>query len=409
MAENTSPMRWKRTFAVIYSGQTVSLIGSSAVQFALIWWMASESGSAIVLSLAGLFAFLPMLFVGPFAGVFVDRLRLKNVIIFADAFSGLCAALFALLFLFGTPSYFLAYLVLFLRGLGGAFHSPAIQKAIPMLVPADELMRANGFAQFLQSGAFMLGPVIGAALYAAIPLWMVMLTDTLGALAACLTVAAIKIPDPPRENTETPHMWREMKEGAKTLFALRKLFVVTIASTLCMVAFLPLSSLYPLMTSNYLHGTAWHAGIIEFVYAAGMMLAALLVGAHGEVKNKFRMIHASLFLLGLSTLLCGVLPGDIRYFWLFAVLCAIMGASGNLYNIPYMAYAQQNVAPEAMGRVFSLMGSLMSLAMPVGLLIAGPVAQSMGVAFWFLVSGALVAGVALISAVVTKNMEHVRQ
>ncbi len=397
---------WKRVFATFTAGQALSLIGSSAVQFALIWWLATESGSAIVLSISGLAAFLPTILIGPFAGVWVDRLKLKHTIIYADAFMGVCAAVLAGLFYLGQGSYLLVYAALFLRGLGGAFHMPAVQKAIPMIAPQDQLMRVNGVMQFLHSGAFMLGPVIGAAMYAALPLWLILLTDTLGALLACVATGAIAIPDPPRQHVETPHMWREMKAGAKTLYSMRRMFIVTVTSILCMVAFMPMSSLYPLMTSDYFKGTAWHAGIVEFVFAAGMMAAAALVSARGEVKDKFRMIHLSLLLLGLTSLLCGILPPDMRYFWAFAVVCAFMGASGNLYNIPYMAYMQQNVPPEEMGRVFSLIMSLSSLAMPLGLLIAGPVSEAKGVAFWFLVSGIFMMAVTLLSMVLTAGMKE---
>ena len=397
--------RWKQVFALFTSGQALSLIGSSAVQFALIWWLATESGSAIVLSISGLAAFLPGIFIGPFAGVWVDRLKLKNVIIYADAFMGVCAAILAAFFYMGHGSYLLVYIALFLRGLGGAFHMPAVQKAIPMIAPQDQLMRVNGIMQFLQSGAFMLGPVIGAAMYAALPLWLILLTDLLGAVLACTATGIVAIPDPPREHQEAPHMWAEMKAGAKTLYSMRRMFIVTVASILCMVAFMPMSSLYPLMTSSYFQGTAWHAGVVEFVFAAGMMAAAGLVSARGEVKDKFRMIHLSLLLLGLTSLLCGLVPADMAYFWVFAVLCAFMGASGNLYNIPYMAYMQQNVPPEEMGRVFSLIMSLSSLAMPLGLLIAGPVSEKEGVAFWFLISGVFMMAVTVVSMLLTARMK----
>ena len=68
---------WKKRFFIITSGQAVSMIGSGAVQFALIWWLTNESKSSMILSIAGLFAFLPQAILGPFAGVWVDRLNRK--------------------------------------------------------------------------------------------------------------------------------------------------------------------------------------------------------------------------------------------------------------------------------------------------------------------------------------------
>ena len=72
--------RLSRGFVAITAGQAVSLIGSSAAQFALIWWLTTETGSALVLSVAGLVAFLPQMLIGPFAGVWIDRLKRKSVI-----------------------------------------------------------------------------------------------------------------------------------------------------------------------------------------------------------------------------------------------------------------------------------------------------------------------------------------
>lgn len=398
---NSIKNRWKRNFFIIISGQTISLIGSAAVQFSLIWWITSETSSALMLSFAGLAAFLPQLVLGPFAGVWVDRLKRKTVIIGADLFIAFAAAVFALMFLFGSPPYWSACLVIGIRAVGGVFHTPAIQAAVPLLVPQEQLFRANGWNQFLQSGAYMLGPVLGAALYGALPLPVIMLTDVIGAAAAAGCVAAIGIAEPPKEQHEASNALLEMKEGILILLKDRRICILTLAVTLCMIFYLPLSSLYPLMISVHFSGTAWHASIIEFIYSAGMMLCAIIISAYGEIKNKFRLIHISLIGFGIVNLACGMLPADISFFWIFAVLCALMGAAGNLYNIPYLTYLQQTVPPEAQGRVFSFIGSLMCLAMPLGLAVAGPVAQAYGVSAWFIVSGLAMLVIMTVSAVMT--------
>ena len=392
---------WKRGFLTIATGQTVSLIGSSAVQFALIWWLSSETASPMMLSLAGLFAFLPQLILGPFVGVWVDRLKRKNVIISADLFMGLVATVFAALFLFGQPPYWSACVVLGIRSVGNVFHTPAIQAAIPMLVPKEQLVKANGWSQFMQSGAFMLGPVLGAAMYAALPLPVILLSDLIGAIAASVTVAVVKIPELKHNAKETPHFFREMKEGLLVFVQDRRLCIVTFAAMVGMIFYMPLSSYYPLMTSDYFQATAWHASIVELGYAAGMMLCAVLVSAFGKIKNKFLIIHLGFLGLGLSSMLGGVLPPTMGWFWVFAVLCTLMGASGNLYNIPYVAYMQETVPHEAQGRAFSVLGSMMSFTMPLGLLIAGPVAEKYGVALWFFISGSAFLLVTLVSAVLT--------
>jgi MFS transporter, DHA3 family, macrolide efflux protein len=392
--------KWKRDFFTVVGGQTVSLLGSSAVQFALIWWLASETGSALMLSLAGLLVFLPQFFLGPFAGVWIDRLKRKNVIIAADLFTGLAAAAFALSFLIWNPPYWLACVVIGVRAIATVFHMPALQAAMPLLVPKEELLRANGWSQFLQSGAFMIGPILGAAMYAAWPMPAILLSDLIGAIIASAAIATVNMPEIAAAR-EKRHFFNEVKEGVKVFFKDRRLFIVTTAATACMVFFLPLAIFYPLMTSDYFKATAWHAGLVEFLYAAGMMFGAAAIAKLGAIKDKLGAVHAGLFALGLTSLFCGLLPQTMAGFWIFAALCLAMGASGNLFNIPYTAYMQETIPPSTQGRAFSFIGSLMSVTMPIGLIVAGPAAERYGVIFWFLVAGAAMMAITAISALAT--------
>ncbi len=379
--------KWEKDFLIIAIGEAISEIGSYAVQFSLIWWIASKTSSPVLLALSGLLAFLPQLFLGPFAGVWIDRLKRKTVIIFADLFIGVVATVYAILFLFGSPPYWSAYAVLGIRAIANVFYTPAVQSVIPMLVPKQGLIRANGWNQFMQSGALMLGPVLGAAMYAVLPLPVILLSDLVGALVASTSIGIIKIPELKREQHQVPNFMKEMKEGFSTFVQDKKLLIVTLAAAIGMIFYMPLSSFFPLMTSDYFHATAWQAGIVQFGYAGGMMICSILVGKYGTIKNKLLAVHIGLLGLGLTAFLCGILPQTNTAFWIYVVLCMLMGASGNLYNIPYVAYMQETIPKEAHGRAFSVMSSLMSATMPLGLVIAGAVAEINGVASWFFITG----------------------
>ena len=84
--------------------------------------------------------------------------------------------------------------VLCARGVGNTFQQPAIQSIIPQLVPSEQLIKANGWTQLMTSGSFILGPVIGAALYAAAPMYVILLTDVIGAAFASGALALVKVP-----------------------------------------------------------------------------------------------------------------------------------------------------------------------------------------------------------------------
>ena len=397
--------KWKQRFFTIAVGQAASLVGSSAVQFALIWWMAKETASPMMMSMAGLVAFLPQLLLGPFAGVWIDRCKRKHVVILADLFIGLVAAGFALYFMAGNPPVWTVCLVLGVRAVGGVFHTPAIQALIPMLVPQDNLMKANGWTQFMQSGAYMLGPVLGAFLFGAFSMPVILATDLLGALIACGTVAVTKIQEPERTNAQLPNFIREFKEGAAVYRAHPRLLHILINAAVCMVFFLPLSALYPLMSSDHFGVNAFHAGIVEFSYAGGMMVTALLIGQLLKSQNRLGMSRFGLLGLAAATMVCGLLSTSYFAFWVFTLLCLLMGGFSNLYGLPLITYMQENIQPDALGRAFSLMGSVLSLAMPVGLLMSGPFAERFGVDFWFLISGAVMLAVTIVMALLDRRPE----
>ncbi len=383
--------KWKRAFFTIAIGQTASLVGSSAVQFALIWWLAIQTDSPLIMSMAGLAAFLPQFLLGPFAGVFIDRLRKKDVVIFADLFIGLVSGAFALYFGIADPEYWIVFIILGIRGIGGVFHTPAIQALIPRLVPAEELMKANGWSQFMQSGAFMLGPVIGGIMYGTLPMPVILLTDLLGAVIASVTVACVKIKEDTKADKAQTAFLKELKEGAAVFKESRILRSILITTFISMLFFMPLSSLYPLMTSSYFKLSSIYGSLIEFLYAFGMLIISLIIGRAGAKHNKIKLVYLGLLILGLTSLICGILPSEpIGYFWVFAAVCLLMGVGANFYGIPLISYMQETIAPELMGRAFSLWGTILSVTMPLGLLISGPFSEKYGVAFWFFVSGAVI-------------------
>lgn len=382
--------QWRKKYLTILSGQTVSLIGSSAVQFSLIWWLTNESKSAIMLSLAGLFAFLPQMFLGPFVGVWLDRLKRKYVVICADLFMGLVALVLSLWFLIGNPGFVVVIVALFLRSLANVFHTPSIQAIVPLLVPEEELVKANSWNQFLQSGAFMLGPVLGAAMFAVLPLWVILLTDLIGALAASFTLWIVDVPNIPRSEESMQHYFKELKDGFAVFKADPPLLVVMLFSFFIMAFYLPLGTLFPLMTNVHFELSAWFASVVEFSYAVGMMISAFLIGMKKTWREKLLAAQLSVVGLGITFIGSGLAPATITGYWIFVFFCILMGAMGNLYNIPFTAYLQETIAPEKLGRVFSLFGSVMSAAMPVGLIIAGPMSEKLGIAMWFLLSGIFV-------------------
>ena len=385
--------KWKRDFILVALGQAVSMLGSHGVQFALIWWLAEKTSSPLMLGIAGIVACLPMVLLSPLAGIAADRCSRKFISVFSDMAMGTIALLYAIgLSLFELPVW-TALIMLCARGVGSAFQQPAVQSIIPQLVPKDQLVKTNGWMQLLSSGSFLLGPVIGASLYAVFPLSVVLLSDVIGAALASIALGVVKVPSLLKQtNSAKGSLGAEIKEGIGVFRSDRRLFYLVFAEALCMFFYAPLASFYPLMTSDYFHRSAMYGSAVELSFAIGMILTSLFFAFGCQVKRKIRVSFLGLWAMGVMSAVCGIIPPtDIGWFC-FAAACAGLGAAGNIHAIPLTAYIQETVASDKMGRAFSVLTLISSAAMPIGLLFSSPIAERVGVSAWFFISGICMLG-----------------
>lgn len=398
-------LKWKKSFYTIWSGQAVSLVTSAVLQMAMIFYLTEKTGSAMVLSIASLVAFLPYALLGPAIGVLVDRYDRKKIMVGADLIIAAAGAVLAVVSLYIELQVWMVMVVLFIRSLGTAFHSSALSAVTPILVPEKELTKCAGYSQSLQSISYVISPVAAAFLYSVWELNTIIALDIVGAVIASITVGLVHIPKLPvnqEENIQANFM-EEMEAGFFVLRENKGLFALLLVGTLYMLVYMPINALYPLMSMEYFAGTPMHISITEMAYAIGMLLGGLLLGMLGSIKNRVRLIIISIFVMGGSLTISGLLPPNGFIF--FVVCCGIMGLSVPFYSAVQTALFQEQIQPEYLGRVFSLTGSIVSLAMPLGLILSSLFADKVGVNYWFLISGVLI----IIIAAVYLMIPSIRQ
>ena len=379
--------KWKSQFIVVALGQAISMLGSQGVQFALIWWLAEKTSSPLMLGISGIVAYLLMSLFSPIAGIAADRYNRKFISIFSDMTMGMIALIYAVLLFFLDLPVWTVFVMLCVRGIGSTFQQPAIQSIIPQLVPKDQLVKTNGWMQLLNSGSFLLGPVIGASLYAIFPMSVVLMSDVVGAILASVALAVVKIPKLEKTENEKQRFVTEIKEGLQVFREDKKLFYIVIAEALCMFFYAPLSSFYPLMTSDYFDLSAMYGSAVELSFAIGMIVSSLLFSSVLKVERKIRVSFIGLLGMGIASVICGVIPPVYIGWFFFAASCMCLGVAENVHTIPLTAYIQETVAPKKMGRAFSVLTLISSVPMPVGLLFSSPIAEKVGVNVWFFISG----------------------
>lgn len=389
---------WKRSFFTIWAGQAISLITSAVLQMAIIWYLTDTTGSAMVLSMATMVGFLPQAILGTVIGVWVDRWNRKLVMIGADLIVAAAGAALALVALTIDLPIWVVMLVLFIRSVGTAFHTPALSAVTPLLVPEDQLTKCAGYSQSVQSVSYILSPAIGAYLYATWELNQIIAIDIIGAIIAAITVSIVAIPKQMKKDESVKsNFFGEAKEGYRIFKESKGLFALLWIGALYMFVFMPINALFPLMSMSYFGGTATHASIVEIVFAAGMLVGGLLLGIWGGFKNRARSITFSIALMGISLFVSGLLP--VNGFLVFVLCSTLMGFSSPFYSGVQMALIQEKIEPEYLGRVFGLLGSIMSFAMPIGLIMSGIFADQIGINTWFMLSGICVIGIAILCVV----------
>ncbi len=380
------PDRALRPFFVLWTGQALSLVGSQAAQFALVWWLTAETGSAAVLATATLCALLPGALLGPFFGALVDRWDRKRIMLVADAVVAAASAGLGLLFLaeLARVEHVLALVVVL--ALGGAFHGPAMTASTSLMVPQEHLVRIQGLNQALQGGQLVLSAPLGATLFALLPMAAVMAVDVVTALFAIVPLVFIRVPRPPRtgevRTTSLSSTLADVRAGLRYLASRSghtALLGLAAIVNLCMV---PAFTLLPLLVVER-QGGAVQLAWLSSLLGIGTIAGGTALGIWGGFKTRMHTSFAALVGVGLATLVLG----SADSFGLMIAAIAGVGLLIPMVNGPIMAVLQTTVAPDFQGRVFTLYASIATIAAPLGLVLAAPVADGLGVRTWYAAGG----------------------
>ncbi len=390
---------WKRVFAAVWTGQAFSLLSSQIVQFAIIWWLTYTTDSAAVLSVASLLGFIPQIIIGPIAGIFVDRWNRKWTMIIADGGIAVSTLLLAIYFGMGGSALWPVYVALTVRSVGSAFHWPAMESSIALLVPEGFLTRAAGINTMLYSLSAIFGQGAGALAMSVWPIHGVLLLDVFGAIIANGILAAMPIPEPERDAREqnAPNVFREFVAGWKALTGDRKLLIFTLACAAMGVFEAPPTSFTPLLITRHYQGGAVELGVVNAALGVGTLLGSIILSAWGGFKNKMMTVATAVLITGSSFFIMGLLPGSA--FYGLVGMTVFLGISGAFFYGPFMALFQSRIPAAMQGRVLSMVQSLLWIASPLGLAVAGPLADRISIPFWYVVCGGMIILLGLFSLI----------
>ncbi|MBX3010279.1 MAG: MFS transporter [Caldilineaceae bacterium] len=401
---------WQRFFFIFWGAQAISLIGSNLAQFAITWWITKATGSATVLATATLFAVLPSVLLGPLAGVLVDRWNRRAIIMVADSVGAVGAAILMWLFWADAIQIWHLYAITFIRSLAGTFHFAAVQASTTLMVPNEQLARIAGLNQTIQGINMVVAPPLGALLLELLSLSGMMAIDVVTALIAVGLVFTVIIPQPPvrAQTAESHSILVDLHMGLRYIWQWSGLLWAICLGSFLNFLLSPAFSLLPILVTDHFNGDAFQFATLNTALGLGVIGGGLLLTLWGGFKRRIYTATAGIIGMAFGTLLLAIAPAD--GYWLAVAGTAIFGLLNPMTNGPFMAIMQSAVAPEMQGRFFTVMNTLSQGMTPLGLLLAGPLADAYGVQIWFLIGtlGLIVIGILFLCIPALRNLEDHR-
>ena len=387
---------WSCRFWVIFGGQSLSLVGSALTQFVLLWWITDTHGSMRDLALAGVFALLPQAILAPLGGALADRYSRRWLMIIADLISALCMLVLIVLFAVQQVVLWHVYTMLALRSAMQAIQAPAASASVSQLVPVHFLARAAGLSQMMQSLTVIAAAPLGASVLAYLPLQWALAIDVATAVIGILPLLYWPIPQPvlAAQDYATPakQIWHDLRDGVRTTWSqagLRHLFGLI---ALVVLIVMPSMTLLPLLVKQYFAGGAAQVAVMESCAGIGMLLAAALVTLR-PLRQHLLWLLSGLAASCASLALTALTP--CNWFEVATLCWSISGLTYVLGITPLTVILQHQIAPDMQGRVLALLQSMSAFAGPIGLLLAAPLGELLGVRMLFITVGCAGAAVCL--------------
>ncbi|NIU39453.1 MFS transporter [Candidatus Bathyarchaeota archaeon] len=364
------------SYLTLWSGQLISLLGSSIASFVIIWWITLETESPLYLAVASFAGLAPLVILMPFAGVLVDRWSRKAMIGVVDLLQAVATVALILLFWLNIVSIWLVLGLLTLRGIFQAFHNPAASAIVPLMVPREKLSRMNGVNYLLSGATTLVGPVVAALLLEVWRIDQILWIDAATFIIAVIPLLIIKIPSVRTNQDKDPtrsSFKKDFGEGLAFIKNARGLLPFIVLATALNFLLTPLSTLMPYYVRFDHLGDAPDLALVMAFFQGGILAGGLLMSVIKGFKRKMVAIVFSVYVIFLGYAVVALTPTGL--FWFMAVGGLIIGCCLPIANVSIQTIIQTVVPLKMLGRINSVIGALASAASPFGMILSGIIVE----------------------------------
>jgi len=394
--EESSILESKRKFRhylSYWTGQQASLLGSSIVSFAIIWWLTIETQSEMILGIASLVSLGPFVLIAPISGVIADRFNRKTLLIIFDALQAVVTVILSILFLTNSVSVAVIFVILGVRGIAQAFHQPVSMAVAPTMVPMDKLSRINGLSYLFSGAINIIGPVVAAALLAipGINIGMILWVDIGTFIIALIPLIIVKIPSVEIKEEEAKQSFVEQSmDGIKTLRGIKGMLALLFGAMMINFFGTPLSALLPLFVNKIHLGNE-----ANYALVSGMLQAALVVG--GLIMSFIRGLKKPVLFMIVSVIFMYICQGVLAFiptninsrFWIMGSILFVYALPIAVIDVVLITSIQLLIPKEKLGRVMAVAMAISPAIRSLGLFLSGVIAEFIGIQLIFIISSAI--------------------
>lgn len=383
---------WKHSISRFLSAQTISLFGSSIVQYSIVWYITLTTSSGKMLTISTLCGFLPQIVISLFAGIWIDRYNRKHMAMLSDTVIALSTLVLAISFLLGYKNIWLLFLVLLIRSAGTGIQTPAVNAIIPQIVPTEHLMKVNGIYSTLSSLIMFISPAVSGFILSVSSLETTLFIDVVTAVIGVGITSAVYIKPYEKHIPKGNSQLEGIQKGVAYLRENR--FIKRLLMYQLVILFLisPSAFLTPLMVNRTFGSEVWRLTASEMTYSFGMIIGGLLITSWSGCKHKLNTTLLAGGVYGILMIGLGIAPA----FLIYLVCNTLIGITAPCYNTPITVTIQEKVPSQMHGRIFSFMQIATSCALPMGMVVFGPLADVISVQTLLWGSGLAVAAVSAI-------------
>jgi DHA3 family macrolide efflux protein-like MFS transporter len=377
-----------RGYLTIWIGQLISLFGSGIVQFAIIWWLTTKTGSAFTLAIASFAGLMPLIIFTPISGVFADRWKRKHLILSSDFLQAVLSFGLILLFYLKLEGIIPIIILLFLRGTFQAIQLPATIALVPQMVPKNKISRINGLNSILSNMIYMVAPIAGAIFLEFAAIEFILWIDVLTFLIAVITLTVVFVPSlskqdkKMKQNTPKTSLKNEFIEG---LTYLRKngFMPLILGGMFANILINPLFSLLPYFIMHIHEGGAVDLALILGIFQMGSLIGALFIMIR-NFQPQFKNIVFAVFVSFIGLFLLGISPPGV--FSTMVLGSLIAGLALGTVDIMIISILQINIPSELQGRVFSILFMLVKSILPIAVLVTGGLGEVFGLSMIYIIN-----------------------